>query len=669
MIPRAYADDAATPQNMVQTFTPEDFARFTPRTALDMVEQIPGFIIEEQDNSQRGFGQATGNVLINGQRLSGKSNDAIEALGRIPAASVVRIELQDGATLDIPGLSGQVVNLVAEQGTGLSGAWSWEATFRQDLEPSLLNGEISISSKFGALDWTLSFEHENPKRGNRGLEDVFDGAGNLIERREEDARFDNEVPDLSLALTWTPENGNIANFNASYQQFNFSIRERGLRMPIGGVDNFRLFKFGNDGRVAEVSGDYEFGVGPGRLKLITVQTFRTNTRASDLETTPFDTLVPFGSVFIQDSEELESIGRLEYSLAPKPGRDWQLSAEGAFNKLDNISNLLSLQPDGQFIQGSVVDQATVVEELRGEINLTHGRRLGERLTAQLSGGVEISELSQSGPSGLTRLFVRPKGFVSLAWQAMDSTTISTRIEREVGQLDFFDFVSTVNLNQENEQSGNPDIVPQQAWLGEIEIEHQFGSVGAATLRIFGELITDIVDQIPIGQTGEAPGNLDNAERFGAEFNTTLKLDRFGFEGLQFEFDAEARMSRLDDPVTGLSRRINRDLVSRIFAEFRYDRPGTPYALGINYDQRREARTFRLDQSLFRSATPGNLGVFAEHKDVFGLTATLSVNNLLGTVDAESRAVSIGFRDTPLDFFETRERTFGSIVTVSLRGSF
>ena len=282
--------NTASGQLATRSFTPADFAQFSPRTALEMVEQIPGFQIEAQDNSQRGFGQATGNVLINGQRLSGKSNDAVEALGRITAESVVRIDVQDGAQLDIPGLSGQVVNIVTSQTGGLTGAWTAESVFRRNLDPSLLNGTFSLSGKSGALDWTLSLENENPRRGNEGIENVFDGQGNLIEIRDEETRFANEEPSGSLALGWRPASGLIANLNLSYDQFNFTGREIGTRSPVGAPleDTLRLFNFGNDGRVGEISGDIEFGLGPGRLKLIGLQTIRTNFRATQILTTLLD---------------------------------------------------------------------------------------------------------------------------------------------------------------------------------------------------------------------------------------------------------------------------------------------------------------------------------------------------------------------------------------------
>src|SRR3546814_2275742 len=72
-----------------RSYTPLDFTRFSPRTALDMLRQVPGFTIEEQDQERRGLGQATANVLINGQRFSGRSEEhtsELQSLMRISYA-------------------------------------------------------------------------------------------------------------------------------------------------------------------------------------------------------------------------------------------------------------------------------------------------------------------------------------------------------------------------------------------------------------------------------------------------------------------------------------------------------------------------------------------------------------------------------------------------------
>lgn len=55
----------AAPLANVRTYTPADFERFAPRTALDMLQQLPSFSIREV-SEVRGLGQASENVLING---------------------------------------------------------------------------------------------------------------------------------------------------------------------------------------------------------------------------------------------------------------------------------------------------------------------------------------------------------------------------------------------------------------------------------------------------------------------------------------------------------------------------------------------------------------------------------------------------------------------------
>src|SRR4051794_14659428 len=55
-----------------RVYTPADFARFAPKTAYDMLVQVPGFTIRSADQ-ERGLGQASENVLINGQRIVNKN--------------------------------------------------------------------------------------------------------------------------------------------------------------------------------------------------------------------------------------------------------------------------------------------------------------------------------------------------------------------------------------------------------------------------------------------------------------------------------------------------------------------------------------------------------------------------------------------------------------------
>ena len=123
----AFAQDAAAPPTGVTqdadggaTYAPGYFTRFAPTDALDMLRQVPGFTIKSADQT-RGLGEVTTNVLINGQRLSTKSDDIFTQLGRIPVSRVERIEIVDGAKFNIPGLTGQVANVVT-RASGIAGA-------------------------------------------------------------------------------------------------------------------------------------------------------------------------------------------------------------------------------------------------------------------------------------------------------------------------------------------------------------------------------------------------------------------------------------------------------------------------------------------------------------------------------------------------------------------
>src|SRR5689334_23173927 len=148
---------ALAPEKRVYTLS--DFARFAPKSAYDMLVQVPGFTIHTVDTSVRGLGQASENVLINGQRINNKTG-AVDQLQRTPASSVVRIEIEDAASLGIAGLTGQVADVILNQTKKASGQFDYEANARAHFtRPELLGGSLSYSGKEGPVDYTLSVKN------------------------------------------------------------------------------------------------------------------------------------------------------------------------------------------------------------------------------------------------------------------------------------------------------------------------------------------------------------------------------------------------------------------------------------------------------------------------------------------------------------------------------
>ena len=652
-----------------KSYTPADFARFAPKTALDMLRQVPGFVIQQADLERRGLGQATANILINGERFSGKSNDVVTELGRIPATNVTRIDIVDGATLDVPGLSGQVANIITSTADkGLTGSFAWRPQIRARRLPArLTNGEVSLSGQTGSLDYSVSVMNDSQIQGNKGPEVVFTPAGDIIDRRDENLRVKFEQPKISGSLGYEGAGGDIANLNGSFQIFHSDITELSLRSGPGQPDRERFLKEREREYNYELGGDYEFGLGGGRLKLIGLRRFEHSPFTQLLTTDFADGRPRTGDRFEQNANEAETILRGEYRWKAGPA-DWQVSGEGALNILDIANGLFTLNPAGAFVPVPFPNSVATVEEKRAEAMLSYGRPLSSTLSIQSSLGAEYSQLSQSGEAGLTRTFYRPKGFVSLAWKASPRLDLSAKLEREVGQLNFFDFVASANVSGGTTNAGNVNLVPQQSWNLEVEGTRNFGAYGTATARLFGRQITDIVDFVPIGENGQAPGNLDSASIYGIEWTSTLNFDPFGLKGAKLDLELLFQRTRLDDPVTGVSRPINENQQRRIFAAFRHDIPDSDWAYGGSYEEFRQAFGYRLDQSFRFLVEPGSLGVFVENKDVFGLTVRGSVDNLLNQNESFVRSFFDRRRTNPILFTESRDRFYGPIFTLAISGT-
>jgi len=310
-----------------------------------------------------------------------------------------------------------------------------------------------------------------------------------------------------------------------------------------------------------------------------------------------------------------------------------------------------------------------VQERRAEAALTYGRPLSPKLTLQISVAGEYSQLSQEGAGGLTRTFYRPKGFVNLAWRPQPGLDISARIERAVGQLNFFDFVASANVSGGTTNAGNADLVPPQSWNAQLQATRSLGPWGTITARLYGRLISDIVDVIPIGNGGQSPGNLDGTARvYGLQWKSTFNFDRLGIPGAKLDANITLQHSSLRDPLTGLHRPISENLTRAVSVQFRHDIPHSNWAWGANFYQFRQAQGFRLDQLSQYLDTPGSLGAYIEHKNVFGLTVRASIDNLLGTNESFSRTFLAGIRPSPILFTEARDRFYGPIFTLTITGT-
>lgn len=609
------------------SFEPAYFSQFQPNTARDMIARVPGFTLQGGDGGERGFGQASLNILINGRRPSSKSSDAGDILGRIPASKVERIDIVDGASLDIPGLSGQVANIITSDGK-LSGSWEYSARFEEGTEPQLLEGEFSLSGSRGNLEYVASVDIGQFTFTEVGEEQFFDGVGNLTEDRLEDIFFYGNRPGANLNLTYTPDNGHVANLNLSGQLWN---RRNGNRekfeaiLPTGNT-GMSLSDGGEDEYNYEIGGDYAFPAGDGTLKLIGLHRFEDSKFNNSFRNFLIDE-EEFRSDFDRFDKEAEYIARAEYNWKTNEKHDWQLSLEGAFNSLDSTTEFSDNDT-------ALTEDNVRVEEKRAEGFLTHSWKVSDKLNLQSSIGAEYSELgavTSFNPSGK---FFRPKGSISATYDASDKFIWRTKVERGVDQLNFGTFVSSVNLSEDILNTGNADIVPTQFWNGEIELERKSGSAISGTAKLFARYITDPIDQIlfvndpddPNDDT-EGPGNLDSAWRYGVEGNVTWLLDDVIAKGMRLEVEGLLQGSSIEDPVTLVNRQINDNFKWRYEIDLTHDIPNSNWAWGFNLRHFRQATFFRRDESFQAQFTKPRNEFRITHKDVFGMRLDITLQNL------------------------------------------
>jgi len=654
-------------------FNPADFTRYSPKSALDMLNQVPGFSIKSEDQG-RGLGQANTNVLINGERVALKSETIFDRLTKISAAKVVRIEIVDGASLKIPGLSGQVANIITSGG-GISGQFSWEPRFRPGyVQDRWLGGSASINGTAGKLDYTLAVNNSGGTGSTKGPTDITDADGALIEHRESHLRVINDYPKVSGTLKWDGPGSSVGNFNASYERGYFDLHEDEERTRPDGADSHMDYDPRERSYNYEIGGDFEFAMGPGRLKLIGLERFEHSRYGEDFVITPNDGSAAYGSRYTNVSESGEHIGRGEYSWNMFDGQ-WQLAAEAAFNRYRGNAHLFDLDSTGEFVEIPFESGIGGVTEDRYEAILTHSRQLASNLSLQIGVGGERSTTAQTGSQRLTRPFERPKGSASLAWTPEKGLDLSVKFARVVGQLSFSDFLAAVDLDQGTGSAGNVELVPPQSWELDLEAKKDLGRWGSTTVKLYGKWYDDYIDWIVFpgdtpGELLEARGNIASASLYGIDWTSTFNLDQLGWKGAKLDLRVNFDRSSIRDPITQETRQFSGWNDTYINGDLRHDIPNSDWAWGLGFEAYNAHPSFRLSESRLDYEGPIYTYGFIENKDVFGLTVRGQIFNLTDGRHIVHRTVYDGYRgDAGVLFHEDTDESVGLIYSVTVKGEF
>lgn len=658
------------------------FERFRPVTALDMVNQVPGFQLEEETEDIRGFSETAGNILINDRRPSAKQDVLSSILSRISADSVARIELIRGQvrSIDMRG-EPQVVNIILRDDTSATIQWETELERRFNFGHVAPSGNLSLTDIWRKVEFNVGLEGKHEPAGRTGVDRIFNATGDLTENRfdRREIRNYHVKGNLNAASNW----GNtLVQFNTSlrYDFDDVSINSR--RVPIGPGNQPRddvveededvlTFEAGVDAERelhSDITGKIILLYNQRKLDLLSIQ--RNINNIGDL------TLLRQADSRIDSTE---TIARLEFDWDGHASHLVQFNMERAFNSLDSNLNQTDDAGSGP-VEVDVPGANSRIEEERWDFELKDTWRKG-KLEVDYGLGAEISTLSQSGDAIANRDFVFLKPQVVTTF-TMDNGYLSRlQFSREVSQLNLNGFVSATVFDENDLALGNPNIKPDRTWILELVQEKRFGSQGVVKITAFHHWISDVLDLIPITRDFEAPGNIGNGKRWGVVFDSTIPLDFFKLANAKLNFRIRWQDSVVVDPVTGNNRvlslqggsgggiRFRNENRYAWFVEYRQDFQNAGVSWGWNMIERAERFLFKVNElEVFNEGM--DINVFIETSRWFGVKMRITGENLLNFQEQRDRSIYLEERElSPLDSIQLRRRTRGAQLFFTVSGSF
>jgi hypothetical protein len=639
-------------------FLPEYFRDAAPATAEDMLKRVPGFTLVEADADVRGYAGAAGNVLLDGVRPTSKREDTGQQLQRIPASAVARIELiHAGAPgVDMGGYP-VLANVVLRHEASSEGA----------IEAGVLASTDGWMAAQAALQYAW-------RRDDRRLELAFEqspeldddtGTGSILEQ-------DAGAPEGTL-LDWdtrTTKRDRLASvdwrqpFAAGQFALNAALRGEVARVDTAIGDPGRGERIGEDEDYRERELGARYGIDLGERTHL--DAMATHQRAR-LEQSEVSREGDDSERFQAQADSGETIGRIDLTHARNEALSFDAWLEGASNFLHGESRL---EENGVAV--AVPGSSVRVEEQRAEASagLTWRLRPGWSLDAAMR--LERSTLSQTGDHARSRRFSYPKPRVALRWTPGEADDWRLAISREVGQLDFEDFVASASLEGGTVTAGNAELRPDQTWRSELRWEHRFNRDAALTATWTHDRIDDVVDRVLVvdgDEVFDAPGNIGDGRRDTLAVNLATPLDVWGLVGMRLRATALWRDSAVTDPVTGERRRISGEQPFEGEVELTQELRGLRLNWGVELEHIAERETGYRHDRITRESEGMGWTLFAESRVGERWRVRAELTDLFGRDFREARDDYAGTRASGiLEQRTLRERRTPGTISVTIRRS-
>lgn len=650
-------DRSAAGTSGVLVYQPEFFASLRPNTALDMIQRVPGFGVDNGNVDARGLSGAAGNVLIDGKRPSSKSDSLAEILRRIPAASVERIELIRGGApgIDMQGRS-VVANVIVRQAVvteivAEANAYVYDDGFVGPF------GKLQYSRRAGDEQTEGQIFATRDRTGNtaRGTRRRFDATGAGLE--EAGLALDDRIRQVNARGSIQRRvGGGLLRVNALGDYVSQDIVQR--IDVLSGTDVRTASRSRAPG--GELGATWTRPLGPRtELELTGLQRLNRNDFRADSATGADATRFTIRST----GGESNARAILKYRQSER----WAFEGGGeiAYNFLDSDTGFVA-----NGVGVALPNAAVLVSEVRGEGFAQGTWHPSARLTVAGTLRVEASRIAQSGEIDLARSFLYPKPRLQVTWLPAPGTQLRFRVENEVGQLDFADFTASTEVALGTVAGGNAELRPQRQTVFEGVYERRFWGKGVLELLAQHRAVRDIVDIIPLIGGFDAVGNIgDGRVEFG-QVRLTLPFDRLGVKNALLTTRASITDSHVTDPLTGQDRAFRNTVRFSCGISFSHDLFGGKFTYGGSHGCDVDRFTnYRTGEARFYRGEPF-VSAYAIWKPRRNLTLQVDAGNITDAGSDVVRDLYTGPRNTaPLAFREERRLKQGRYVYLQVRRTF
>ena len=574
------------------------FADFYPVSANDMLNRIPGIGLALRGGSSgRGLGAGEGEVLINGQRTTGKNNEGRDQLNRITADQVDYIEIIRGTSENVDIRSGgQVVNVVLIDNASRSST-TVEATTRQSGDGTFdSGGQISLSGQRSDIDYIVNFEADPGYRYWDSDEFTYDKDGNLIGAEKQDVSRDETEYSGNVNLGFNMGRS-VLKFNGLFEQRGASPtdRERITADLVSGIVTEQSDQQNTTRKNWEVGGDYDYEIdSDSRFRVL----FIVNDRNSTSDRIRYDVsnqeLKP--NLFLdQLSRDRERIIRTSLTRNVSEKQGIELGAEGAQTIRDSDLKMGLDTPGvrnesyGNLVPASIDNSESTVQELRYEPFMIHNWQINDRMSLETRLIYESSTIEQSGDVSRERSFSFVKPRIDYRYNLTQSFQVRFEVERDISQLSFSDFSASVDSNDEekNTFAGNPEIAQEKLWRYDLNLEYRLpNDLGVVNSEFYYRDAEDHIDRIDVSTSPDvlrsARGNIGDGKWYGVNFDISAKLDPLNIRNALFTTRLRIRDSEFTDPFLGIKRRREGNGRWGLNMGFRHDITSKRLTYGINY---------------------------------------------------------------------------------------